>query len=61
MQSLRIAAIAVLAAAGLAVTPAASAQVAVTDAWVTEVTANGANGKMLLDNARALIVKNSGK
>ena len=33
----------------------------VTDAWVTEVTANGANGKMLLDNARALIVKNSGK
>jgi len=34
---------------------------AVTDAWVTEVTANGANGKMLLDNARALIVKNSGK
>jgi TRAP-type C4-dicarboxylate transport system substrate-binding protein len=33
----------------------------VTDAWVAEVTANGANGKMLLDNARALIVKNSGK
>ena len=33
----------------------------VTDAWVTEVTANGANGKMLLDTARALIVKNSGK
>jgi len=33
----------------------------VTDAWVTEVTANGANGKMLLENARALIVKNSGK
>jgi len=33
----------------------------VTDAWVAEVSANGANGKMLLDNARALIVKNSGK
>jgi TRAP-type C4-dicarboxylate transport system substrate-binding protein len=33
----------------------------VTDAWVAEVTANGANGKMLLDNARTLIVKNSGK
>ncbi len=33
----------------------------VTDAWVAEVTANGANGKMLLDNARALILKNSGK
>lgn len=33
----------------------------VTDAWVAEVTANGVNGKMLLDNARALIVKNSGK
>ena len=33
----------------------------VTDAWVAEVMANGANGKMLLDNARALIVKNSGK
>ena len=33
----------------------------VTDAWVAEVTANGANGKMLLDNARALIAKNSGK
>ena len=33
----------------------------VTDAWVAEVTANGANGKMLLDSARALIVKNTSK
>ena len=33
----------------------------VTDAWVAEMTTNGVNGKALLDNARALIAKNSGK
>jgi hypothetical protein len=48
MQSLRIAAIAVLAAAGLAVTPAASAQVAVTDAWVRgTVTGQKATGAFM--------------
>ena len=31
----------------------------VTSAWVTEVSAKGANGKQLLDNARALIAKYS--
>jgi TRAP-type transport system periplasmic protein len=33
----------------------------VTDAWVAEVTAKGANGKQLLDSARALIAKNTDK
>ena len=33
----------------------------VTDAWVADVTAKGANGKQLLDSARALIAKNSDK
>ncbi len=30
-----------------------------TDAWVADVTAKGANGKQLLDDARALIIKHS--
>ena len=29
----------------------------ITDAWVADVTAKGANGKQLLDGARALITK----
>ena len=33
----------------------------VTDAWVADVSAKGANGKQLLDSARALIVKNTDK
>ena len=33
----------------------------VTDAWVADVTAKGANGKQLLDSARALISKNTEK
>ena len=33
----------------------------VTDAWVADVTAKGANGKQLLDSARALIAKNTDK
>ena len=33
----------------------------VTDAWVADVTAKGANGKQLLESARALIAKNSDK
>jgi len=31
----------------------------ITDAWVAEMTAKGANGQQLLDGARALIAKNS--
>jgi TRAP-type C4-dicarboxylate transport system substrate-binding protein len=33
----------------------------VTDAWVADVTAKGANGKQLLESARALIAKNTDK
>ena len=33
----------------------------VTDGWVADVTAKGANGKQLLESARALIAKNSAK
>ena len=36
-----------------------SAGQSVTDAWVSDMTAKGANGKQLLDSARALITKNS--
>ena len=48
MQSLGIAAIAILAAAGLATAPAASAQVAVTDPWVRgTVTGQKATGAFM--------------
>ena len=48
MQSLGIAAMVILAAAGLAVAPSASAQVAVTDAWVRgTVTGQKATGAFM--------------
>ena len=33
----------------------------IADAWVADMTAKGANGKQLIDGAKALIVKNSGR
>jgi TRAP-type C4-dicarboxylate transport system substrate-binding protein len=33
----------------------------IADAWVADMTAKGANGKQLVDGAKALIVKNSGR
>ena len=33
----------------------------IADAWVADMTAKGANGKQLLDGAKALIVKHAGR